>query len=123
MTAVIDATTVTVIGGIILSIITALVTGVISVITALRASSKIDPIAKDVEAIKGHVNSEKTASDGREVALRQEAALLREMLTDKNKTAALLAQAAAQQNTASVSSSDATTRAIVAAKAAETKVP
>jgi len=43
--------------------------------------------------IVGHVNSEKTAAEGRESALTNENRLLREMLTEKTQQAALLAQA------------------------------
>lgn len=58
--------------------------------------AKADVIAATTAKIDGHVNSEKTASDGREAALRREIELLRESLTDTKATAALLAQAAAQ---------------------------
>jgi hypothetical protein len=101
----IDPTTITLIGGMIATIIGTLVTGVISIITAMRVNtitaqqaattSQLLTVAKDTEAIKGHVNSEKTASSGREATLQQENRLLREMLVDKTATAALLAQAAA----------------------------
>ena len=70
-------------------IIGAFFAGLVSVITAWRT------IAGKVSAIEGHVNSEKTASEGRENALRQENALLREIIADKKATAGLLAQAAA----------------------------
>lgn len=61
--------------------------GIVSVITAWRT------IAQKVTAIEGHVNSEKTAAEGREAAKDKEIALLREMLNDRKQTAALLAQA------------------------------
>lgn len=63
--------------------------GLVSLITAWRT------IVTKVSAIEGHVNSEKTASEGREAALKIENALLREMVNDKKQTAALLAQSAA----------------------------
>lgn len=89
----IDPTTITLIGGLIVTIITTIVTGVISIITAVHMkavaaqqtvnATQLVNVAKDTEAIKGHVNSEKTAATGREAALQQENRLLREMLTDK----------------------------------------
>jgi len=72
-------------------IIGAIAAGVVSVITAWRT------IAGKVSAIEGHVNSEKTASDGRENALRAENTLLREIIADKRASAGLLAQAAAMR--------------------------
>jgi hypothetical protein len=71
----------------------ALVTAIGGLITVMRTSAKTD-------VILGHVNSEKTASEGRIAALRIENDLLREMLTDKKSTAALLAQAAASRTRA-----------------------
>jgi len=104
----VDPVTITLIGGMVVTVIGAIVTGTVSIITALRVSvvaqqqstttTRVDAIAQDTEAIKGHVNSEKTASDGREAALRQEVALLREMLADKKATAGLLAQAVASRS-------------------------
>lgn len=101
----IDPMTVTIVGGMIVTIITAIVTGVVSIITAMRVTqvgaqgaqtaSQLVSVAKDTETIKGHVNSEKTAATGREHALQQENRLLREMIADKSVTASLLAQAAA----------------------------
>lgn len=58
-------------------------------------AAHIMTVRADTEAIKGHVNSEKTAANGRETTLQKENALLREMLTDKKTTAQLLAQAVA----------------------------
>lgn len=69
-------------------LIGAVFAGIVSVIQAWRT------IAQKVTAIEGHVNSEKTAAEGRERAKDMEIALLREMLTDRKLTAALLAQAA-----------------------------
>lgn len=93
-----NPTTITLVGGMIVTIIGVIVTGVLQVINAMRVTAntnQIVAVAKDTEAIKGHVNSEKTASEGRETTLRRENALLREMLTDKKATAGLLAQASA----------------------------
>jgi hypothetical protein len=73
-------------GGAIL--ISAVFAGIVSVITAWRT------IVQKVTAIEGHVNSEKTAGEGRENTLKRENELLREMLADRKLTAALLAQAA-----------------------------
>lgn len=81
----------------------------VNIITALRnkqilsavqtqqqvTTESIMTVARDTEAIKGHVNSEKTAAQGREALLQRENHLLREMLTDKSTTARLLAQAVA----------------------------
>lgn len=51
--------------------------GIVSVINAWRS------VAGKVNAIDAHVNSEKTASTGRENTLRRENELLREMLTEQ----------------------------------------
>ena len=59
-------------------------------------ATRIDGLASDTAAIKGHVNSEKTAADGRQTNLQTENALLREMLAEKANTASLLAQSVAQ---------------------------
>lgn len=50
-----------------------------------------------VEVIQGHVNSEKTAAEGRENTLKVENQLLREQLAEHKNIAALLAQAAASR--------------------------
>lgn len=83
-----SATSVGLIVGAIVAIIGAIAAGMVTVITAWRT------VAGKVSAIEGHVNSEKTASEGRELALKSENALLREMLNDHRQRAALLAQAA-----------------------------
>ena len=93
----IDPTTITLIGGMVVTVITALVSGVVTIIVAIKvnhignqqtaASSQLVTVARDTESIKGHVNSEKTAAIGREEKLQQENRMLREMLADK--TAAL----------------------------------
>jgi hypothetical protein len=70
-------------------VIAALAAGIVSIITAWRA------IATKVSAIEGHVNSEKTAAEGRIDNLRNENALLREMIVDRKQTASLLAQSVA----------------------------
>jgi hypothetical protein len=67
--------------------------GIVSVITAWRT------IAQKITAIEGHVNSEKTASEGRENTLKRENEILREMLSERKQTAALLAQAASHPTT------------------------
>jgi len=102
----VDPLTITLLGGMIVTVIGALVTGIVSIITAVhmtavRAQQAVNTaslltVAKDAEAIKGHVNSEKTAADGREATLQRENALLREMIADKTRSAQLLAQATAQ---------------------------
>jgi hypothetical protein len=87
--------------------------GLVSVITAWRT------IAGKVSAIEGHVNSEKTAADGREAALRGEIILLREIITDLRSRAALLAQAASTAHIVGASSQSAIapiTEPIVVAK-------
>ncbi len=63
--------------------------GIVSVITAWRT------IASKVSAIEGHVNSEKTASDGKLNTLQRENDLLREIMAEHKQTAALLAQSVA----------------------------
>lgn len=73
-------------------VIGAVAAGIVSIITAWRT------IAGKVSAIEGHVNSEKTAAQGRMDALMAENALLREMLGERKLTAALLAQAAAARS-------------------------
>lgn len=65
--------------------------------TALTAQTmqKVETVAITAAKIDGHVNSEKTASQGRESALVGENTLLRETLEKERTTAALLAQALA----------------------------
>lgn len=58
---------------------------------------KLDTVVTDTAVVKGHVNSEKTAGEGRELALLKENILLREMIAEKKADAALLAQAAAMR--------------------------
>jgi hypothetical protein len=78
-----DAIAVALVGGLPLTI-AALGTLVVS----LRNGGKADVII-------GHVNSEKTAAEGRELTLRAENKLLRESLEESRQAAALLAQAVA----------------------------
>jgi hypothetical protein len=100
-----DTATITVIGATTVLVIGAIVTGAVTIIRTLgevrtkqtETADQLLAVAKDTEAIKGHVNSEKTAADGREMALRQENTLLRQQNTDQKATADLLAQAAAQR--------------------------
>jgi hypothetical protein len=61
--------------------------GIVQIVTAFKTYGS-------VRAIEGHVNSEKTAAEGREMALKQEVALLREIISGQKQTAAVLAQAA-----------------------------
>ncbi len=68
----------------VVAVVGAVAAGIVSVITAFK-------IAK----IEGHVNSEKTAAEGRETTLRRENSLLREQADRDRNTAALLAQAVA----------------------------
>lgn len=84
-----SATAITLIIGGIVAIIGAIATAVVTIITAWHA------VASKVSVIEGHVNSEKTAAEGRERTLQHENALLREMLNDRKTTAQLLAQARA----------------------------
>lgn len=98
----------TLISGLIVTIISAIVTGIVTVITALRVSSMnnqqasntntILSVAKDTATIKGHVNGDRTAIEGKLSAATAENALLRSMLADQKLTAALLAQATAQSS-------------------------
>lgn len=101
----VDALTITMITGMIVSIIGSIVTGIISIITATRVTNvkeqvtqntnSVLAVAKDTEAIKGHVNGEKTASQGREAKLQAENILLREIINEK-VTAAILASTRAR---------------------------
>lgn len=103
-----DAGNITLLGGMIVTVIAALAAAVVSVINAMRLGdvkqrqdaevARIDTVSKDTEAIKGHVNSEKTAAEGRQRLLENENLLLKEMLADKRLTASLLAQAAASRS-------------------------
>jgi hypothetical protein len=103
-----DPVSITLVGGVLVSIITTIGGVIVSVITALHVrqiagrqvenASAIGQMARDTEAIKGHVNSEKTAADGREMTLRRENDLLREMVANANAAAGLLAQAAATRS-------------------------
>lgn len=105
----IDPVTITLVGGMIITIVSAIATAIVSIITAAKLNNvKTDQattaatvlaVARDTEAIKGHVNSERTASEGRELSLQKENALLREMVTHEKITASLLAQAAAGART------------------------
>lgn len=61
-----------------------IVTGIVSIITALK-----------VAKIEAHVNSQKTAMEEQAKARMRENDLLREMLEDRKQQAALLAQAVA----------------------------
>jgi hypothetical protein len=86
----------------IIAAISAAAVAIISALNGVRAKQDIDSaqlitVAKDAEAIKGHVNSERTASDGVIKALRAEIQLLRDMIADKKTTADLLAQAVVQR--------------------------
>lgn len=100
--------------GQIITIVTVFIAGVIQIINLLRTNElkrqqeasvvKIDTVAKDTEAIKGHVNSEKTAAEGRQRLLENENQLLRTMVADKKETAALLAQASATRQRETVAS-------------------
>lgn len=87
-----SATTIAALGVVGSAFIAAFFAGVVSVITAWRT------LANNVASINGHVNSEKTAAEGRERAKDKEIALLREVLADKQHTAGLLAQAQAQRS-------------------------
>jgi len=112
---------ITLIGGLIVTVIGATVSGIVAVITALRVTAvkgvqdiitpAILDVAKDTATIKGHVNSERTAAEGREASLRRENELLREMLADKKVTAQLLAQAVATAASAAAGANSTTTTA------------
>lgn len=97
--------TITIFGGMVVTVIGSIVTGIVTIITAVRVgvvakqqdmtASSLLTVQKDTETIKGHVNSEKTAAEGREAAQKMEIQLLREQLADEKTTKRLLAQAAA----------------------------
>lgn len=102
-----DPNMIILLGGQVLAIIAALAAAGVAIINALRTKdlkqqqdvnvSRLNVVAADTEAIKGHVNSEKTASEGRERLLENENKMLKEMIADKRMTASLLAQASAQR--------------------------
>lgn len=95
----------TLMAGLLVTLITTLAGAIVTVITALRVSKVKDMAAgqagtmltveRNTEAIKGHVNGERTITDNKIATLQTENALLREMLSDQKVTALLLAQAAA----------------------------
>lgn len=77
---------------------------IVNIITARSASrqrreqgQKLDLTLQKAAVIEGHVNSEKTKADGEIAALKQEVTILRQVLSEKRETAALLAQSAANQ--------------------------
>jgi hypothetical protein len=84
-----NATTIAALAGACVLVIGAIAGGIVTIITAIHQ------VGAKADVIVGHVNSEKTASQGREATLQAENALLREMLADSKGRAALLAQAAA----------------------------
>jgi len=83
------------------TIIGAVAAGLVTVIKAVSELRELRhdlaTVSRDTETIKGHVNSEKTAADGRELALRREIELLREIAGSQKEAAALLAQAVASR--------------------------
>jgi hypothetical protein len=94
-----DAATISLIVGAIVTIVGAIAAAIVSIIGAVRANTeRIAKLAEPVAAILGHVNSEKTAAEGRENTLKTENNLLRERLADQKSTAGLLAQAVAQRS-------------------------
>lgn len=60
-----------------------------------KVSATVDEVKTKAEVIVGHVNSEKTAAQGREATLAAENVLLRQLIAEKKEAAGLLAQAAA----------------------------
>lgn len=60
-----------------------------------KVSATADEIKTKAEVIVGHVNSEKTAAEGRQAKLEAENVLLRQIIAEKKETAVLLAQATA----------------------------
>ena len=80
--------------------LTIVIAGVVSIVGSFAAGAvliikALHEVRVTTAKIEGHVNSEKTAAEGRETTLKRENELLREMLTGQKTTAALLAQAAA----------------------------
>jgi hypothetical protein len=61
-------------------------------------TNKIDAVAVQSEVIKTHVNSAADAAQAREDSLRKEMSMLRDIIANKDRDAALLAQAVAQQS-------------------------
>jgi hypothetical protein len=60
-------------------------------ITAWRISTKMDATLTKTAVIEGHVNSEKAESNQKIVALERENDILRSVINDKDKVAAVLA--------------------------------
>lgn len=70
--------------------------GVFMVAIIGKLRERVDEVSAKADVIVGHVNSEKTAAEGREINLRNEIRILRQNIVEHIQTAALLAQAVAQ---------------------------
>lgn len=84
------------------ALITAIGGQIVNIIVASKTTRKVEKVEATLEEVKtkaevivGHVNSEKTAAQGREATLEAENVLLRQIIAEKKETAMLLAQAVA----------------------------
>lgn len=84
------------------ALITAIGGQIVNIIVAWKTTKKVEEVKATVEEVKtkaevivGHVNSEKTAAQGREATLEAENVLLRQIIAEKKETAMLLAQSVA----------------------------
>lgn len=82
-------------------VIAAVAAAIVSVITSWRT------LTASVAKIEGHVNSEKTAAEGRENTLTREKELLLEIIAAQKLSASLLAQAAATRGRADTTPAEA----------------
>jgi hypothetical protein len=80
-------------------IIAALGVMLVNVINAWRQNSKLDSIGQKTATIEGHVNSKETKYVEQLAAMTRENDILRTVIIDKDKTAALLAQSVVRPHT------------------------
>jgi len=64
----------------------------VNIINAWKQNTKLDNIGQKAATIEGHVNSKETKYIEQITALTRENEILRSVIIDKDKTAALLAQ-------------------------------
>jgi hypothetical protein len=84
------------------ALVTTIFTGVVNIITALRAERKldhaivrVDEVGAKADVISGHVNSAATASTAKIDAMQKQIDQLTRLLADSKQTAAVLAQSRA----------------------------
>ena len=68
---------------------------IVNIINAWRQNSKLDSIGQKTATIEGHVNSKETKYVEQLAAMTRENSILRDVIIDKDKSAAMLAQAVA----------------------------